>query len=94
MVEHQFPAVLFFWSPPQDLNGVIIAYEITYKVNCNEQFKTNTTNVTTSYRLELLSVATIVCDASVRAYTRAGPGKASPHLNVSAPTIQTCETKS
>ncbi len=79
-------SVLLTWSPPQEPNGVIIAYEITYSVNGSESNTTNTTNTTHTLKLAL---STEVSNISVRAYTRVGPGDASISLTVSTPEYPT-----
>ncbi len=79
--EPRFISVLLTWSPPQEPNGVIIAYEITYSVNGSELFKMNTTN--TTHIILRLAINTEVSNISVRVYTSVGPGDASMYLSVS-----------
>ncbi len=80
--ELMFTSVLLTWSPPQEPNGVIIAYEVTYSVNSSELSIINTTNTTHILRLAL---STNVSNISVRAYTSVGPGNTSIHRDVSTP---------
>ena len=88
MAEPMSTSILLTWSPPQEPNGVIIAYEVTYSVNSSDPVVINTTDVTTSYTLEL-APNTAVFDASVRGYTSIGPGNVSGHFGVS--TVAPCE---
>ena len=69
------------WGPPQESNGVIIAYEVTFNVYGNVSVM-NTTNVSTTSTLQL-APSTRVSDISVRAYTSVGPGSIATHPDVS-----------
>ena len=67
------------WSPPDMPNGVIIAYEVSYRPTDSSQPVTrlNTTDLATSFTTQSdLEVGTEFI-FSVRAYTRVGPGNAS-----------------
>ena len=81
--EARFTSIVLTWSPPQEPNGVIIAYEVTYRVNASNITTVNT-NTNTTLTLEL-SLDTNVSDISVRAYTIVGPGNATLHEDVSTP---------
>ena len=60
------------WSAPQEPNGVIINYEVTYLVSDGNLVKTNTTNL--RFTILSLSPGTNVTEISVNAYTSAGRG--------------------
>ena len=62
------------WSVPEEPNGVIISYEITYRVTgSNLVVTTNTTEL--SFSISPLSPLTTVFNISVSAYTSIGPGE-------------------
>ena len=82
MAEPRFTSIVITWHPPQDPNGVIIAYEVTYRVNDSNPTTINTTDISTTHILEL-ALNTRVSGISVRAYTSIGPGNV--HLDVSTP---------
>ena len=62
------------WSVPQEPNGVIISYEVTYRVTGSNLVTTNTTEL--SFSISPLSPLTTVSDISVSAYTSIGRGEA------------------
>ena len=64
------------WSPPDMPNGVIIAYEVSYRPTDSSQPVTrlNTTDLATSFILSNIEMGTDFV-FSVRAYTRIGPGE-------------------
>ena len=72
------------WGPPQEPNGVIIAYEVTYRVNGSDPTADNTTAISTTLT-STLALSTNVSDISVRAYTSIGPGPPAVHGDVSTP---------
>ena len=77
MAESTLTSVLLTWSPPQELNGVIIAYEVTYRISSScDLLVVNTTDVATSLTINL-DVSAEISNVSVRAYTSVGPGKSS-----------------
>ena len=65
-------SVLLTWAPPENPNGIIVTYEITYKVNGRNR-KVNTTD--TSIFISGLKPNTTISDISVRAYTSVGQGE-------------------
>ena len=66
-------SIVLTWRPPQEPNGVIIAYEVTYVINCERSNVVNITDGSTALTLEL-APNTRVSYISVRAYTSVGPG--------------------
>ena len=66
-------SVVFEWNPPQEPNGIIIAYQLTYRVRGSHNMERNFTGGDTMFTLNL-PPGTVVSDISVRAYTSAGPG--------------------
>ena len=68
----KFTSIVLTWSAPQEPNGVIISYEVTYSVN-DSKF---TTNSTTDLRFAIpsLTPGTNVTEISVSAYTSVGRG--------------------
>ena len=71
--EVRFTSIVLTWSPPQEPNGIIITYEVTYNLNHENTNKINITDASNTYILELTPNAR-VSDISVRAYTSVGPG--------------------
>ena len=89
MAMDQFTAVVFTWEPvaPEERNGIIIAYELTYTVNGTNATMVNITDVSTASFTSTreLDINTHVSAISVRAYTSAGPGAAVTTRNVLIP---------
>ena len=80
----KFTSVDLTWSAPQEPNGVIISYEVTYRVTGSNLVTTNTTDLSTPFSISSLTPQTIVSDISVSAYTSIGRGE------VSIPGQRTC----
>ena len=70
----RFTSVVLTWSPPQEPNGVIISYEVTYTVNRNNTIKVNTSDLSTTFTIPSLTPQTRVFAITVTAYTRIGRG--------------------
>ena len=68
----KFTSVVLTWSAPQEPNGVIISYEVTYRVSDGNLVKTNTTNLT--FTIPSLTPGTNVTEISVSAYTSVDRG--------------------
>ena len=89
MAEAQFISVVFTWDQiaPENRNGMIIAYELTYRVNGSAMMM----NVSSSTFVfsDDLDRSTNVTDISIRAYTGAGPGEARTAGNVLIPNTPT-----
>ena len=71
----KFTSILLTWSPPQEPNGVIISYEVTYTVNGNNTVRVNTSDLSTTFTIPSLTQQTRVSDITVTAYTRIGRGE-------------------
>ena len=68
----KFTSIVLTWSVPQEPNGVIISYEVTYRVSDGNHVTTNTTDLT--FTIPSLTPGTNVTDISVSAYTSVGRG--------------------
>ena len=68
----KFTSIVLTWSAPQEPNGVIISYEVIYRVSDGNLTTTNTTNETST--IPSLTPGTNVTEISVSAYTSAGRG--------------------
>ena len=78
----KFTSIVLMWSAPQEPNGVIISYEVTYRVSDGNLTTTNTTDMSTTYTISSLTPGANVTEISVSAYTSVGRGDPvlSPHL--------------
>ena len=78
----KFTSLVLTWSAPQEPNGVIISYEVTYRVSDGNLTTTNTTNETST--ISSLTPGTNVTEISVSAYTSVGRGDSVliPHLTL------------
>ena len=85
VAEPRFTSVVFTWNPPQELHGVIIAYEVTYRTGNQGLITTNTTDFSTTFSTPELLPGTNVSGISVRAYTGVGPGDVLVHPFVVTP---------
>ena len=68
----KFTSIVLTWSDPQELNGVIISYEVTYRVSDGNLVTTNTTDL--RFTIPSLTPGTNVTEISVSAYTSVGRG--------------------
>ena len=71
----KFTSIDLTWSAPQEPNGVIISYEVTYRVTGSNLVTTNTTDFSTTFSISSLTPQTTVSDISVSAYTSIGQGE-------------------
>ena len=81
------------WSPPLRPNGVLIAYEVSYRPTDSSQphhTRRNTTHLATSFTTGELEMGTEY-NLSVRAYTSAGPGQSSSVVVASTLDRRPCE---
>ena len=76
----KFTSIVLTWSAPQEPNGVIISYEVTYRVSDGNHVTTNTTDL--RFTIPSLTPGTNVTEISVSAYTSVGRGDPVhiPHL--------------
>ena len=72
-----FTFIVLTWSPPQEPNGVIISFEVTYTVNGNNTVRVNTSDLSTTFTIPSLTPRTRVSAITVTAYTRIGQGEPS-----------------
>ena len=68
----KFTSIVLIWSAPQEPNGVIISYEVTYRVSDGYLVTTNTTDF--RFTIPSLTPGTNVTEISVSAYTIVGRG--------------------
>ena len=68
----KFTSIVLTWSTPQEPNGVIISYEVTYRVSDGNLVTTNTTDL--RFTIPSLTPGTNVTEISVSAYTSVGRG--------------------
>ena len=73
----KFTSIDLTWSAPQEPNGVIISYEVTFSVTGSNLVTTNTTDLSTTFSISSLTPQTAVSDISVSAYTSIGRGEAA-----------------
>ena len=71
----KFTSIVLTWSSPQEPNGVIISYEVTYTVNGNNTVRVNTSDLSTTFTIPSLTPQTRVSAITVIAYTRIGQGE-------------------
>ena len=65
-------SIVLTWTAPQEPNGVIISYEVTYRVSDGNLVTTNTTDL--RFTIPSLTPGTNVTEISVSAYTSVGRG--------------------
>ena len=78
----KFTSIVLNWSAPQEPNGVIISYEVTYRVSDGNLVTTNTTDLNTTFTIPSLAPGTNVTEISVSAYTSAGRGEPAPLFHI------------
>ena len=68
-------SVNLFWSPPEQHNGILTHYEVTYRVySSNEVINVSIKDLSTTFTIQSITPGTEVVDISVSAYTSAGQG--------------------
>ena len=77
MGEPKFTSIVLTWNAPQEPNGVIIRYEVTYRVSDGNPVTTNTAALNTTFTISSLTPGTRVSSISVRAYNNVGRGEAA-----------------
>lgn len=83
MGEARFDSIVLTWNAPQQPNGIIIGYLITYQAG-GVPFSTSVGDSITGFTISPLAPGTMVSSISVRALTSAGQGPA-----VALPTLTT-----
>ena len=78
--EHSF--IVLTWNIPQDPNGVIIGYEVTYRINSSNIVTINTTHLSTSLTISSLTPHTRISSISVSAYNTIGRGRRRSHKDI------------
>ena len=73
----KFTSIVLTWSPPQEPNGVIISYEVTYIVNGNNTVRVNTSDSSATFTIPSLTPQKRVSGIKITAYTRIGQGEPS-----------------
>ena len=63
------------WRAPQQPNGVIISYQVTYWINGTIPVTRNTTNLDTMFVITSQAPPTELTDITVSAYTKVGRGQ-------------------
>ena len=71
----KFTSIVLTWSPPQEPNGVIVSYEVTYTVNGNNTVRVNTSDFSTTFTIQSLTPQTRISAITVTAYTRIDQGE-------------------
>ena len=68
----KFTSIVLTWSAPQEPNGVIISYEVTYRVSDGNLVMNSTTDL--RFIIPSLTPGTNVTEISLSAYTSVGRG--------------------
>ena len=85
-------SVVLTWSVPQEPNGIIVAYEVTYSIDGGAITVVNSTNGDTTLTIPSLPPNTNISNISVSAYTSIGRGDSVSHDDVVTPAVPTlCE---
>ena len=88
MAEAMFNSIVLTWSVPEEPNGVILSYQVTYTVNGSPPVSTNTTASSTTFTISSLPPLTSVSNISVTAYTRVGEGEPATLVDTLTPQLQ------
>ena len=89
-----FFTVELSWSPPQVPNGVIISYDVMFKVNDSTPIRTTNVAATSgppSHTISDLTPQTTISDITVTARTRIGPGQSTAFSNIFTSFSKPCE---
>ena len=88
----ELTSVVLTWSVPQEPNGIIIAYEVTYIIDGGAITVDNSTNGASTLTIPSLPPNTNISSISVSAYTSIGRGESVSHDDVVTPAVPTlCE---
>ncbi len=66
-------SIVLTWDPPDEPNGILIRYEVTYRIS-DGNIQTLNTGLNTGSIISPLATGTRVSDVSVSAYTSVGRG--------------------
>ncbi len=69
----KFTSLVLTWNTPGEPNGVIIRYEVTYRIG-DGNIQTFNTGLNTAFQISPLETGTRVSDVSFSAYTSVGRG--------------------
>ena len=88
----ELTSVVLTWNVPQEPNGIIIAYEVTYSIDGGAIIVVNSTNGASTLTIPSLPPNTNISSISVSAYTSIGQGESVSHDDVVTPAVPTlCE---
>ena len=87
MAEAMFNSIVLTWSVPEEPNGVILSYQVTYTVDDSAPVSTSTTASSTTFTISLPPL-TSVSNISVTAYTRVGEGEPATLNDTLTPQLQ------
>ena len=88
----ELTSVVLTWIVPQEPNGIIIAYEVTYSIDGGAITVVNSTNGASTLTIPSLPPNTNISSISVSAYTSIGRGESVSHDDVVTPAVPTlCE---
>ena len=73
MAQPKFSSIVLTWGAPQEPNGVIISYEVTYRDSDGNLNTINTTDL--RFTIPSLTPGINVTDITVGAYTAVGQGE-------------------
>ncbi len=68
-----FTSIVLTWDPPNIPNGIIIRYEVTYRIG-GGNFQTVNAGLNTVFTISRLETGTRISDVSASAYTSVGRG--------------------
>ncbi len=66
-------SIVLTWDPPHEPNGILIRYEVAYRIS-DGNIQTLNTGLNTEFQISSLETGTRVSDVSVSAYTSVGRG--------------------
>ncbi len=77
IISTKFTSIVMTWNTPGEPNGIIIRYEVTYRISNGNLQTVNATGLNTTFTISPLETGTGVSDVSVSAYTSVGRGAPS-----------------
>lgn len=82
MARPSLTSVLLSWAPPHNPNGVLLGYQVTYKLRGEDPVTVNTTNLSTNFTIAPLYFGANFSYVSVGAYSDAGQGETEQLVNL------------